>query len=176
MYLHVMSRFTILFLFSIQQYAQGLIGPVPLASANVRRVRMYAEKTPEQMLEEAAKLRAEVNEVTPAAAPISAEDAKAKITAALKRATQSRDKEELRIALSAAEEAGFSGSDPLIQKAVIAYNQVSELSDTMRKRLVSEARAQGGDPSINWNPGTAYIGIFALVAVLVVLGGKGIFY
>lgn len=143
------------------------------------RLAAQEEKSPAEMLAEAARLRAEVEEASPAVAPpaVSSEEAKAKISTALKRATQLRDKEQLRIALSAAEESGlFSGKDDSVVKAVTAFNQLSELSDTMRTRLVAEARSQGGDPSVDWNPGYAYAGIFVVVSVLVILGGKGILY
>lgn len=143
----------------------------------VRLAGTQEEKSAAEMLEEAARLRAEVEAATPAPAPVSNEEAKAKIATALKRATQLRDKEQLRIALSAAEESGlFSGRDEEVVKAVVAFNQLSELSDTMRSRLVAEARSQGGDPSVDWNPGYTYAGIFVVVSILVVLGGKGILY
>mmetsp|Transcript_21264 Transcript_21264/g.66721 ORF Transcript_21264/g.66721 Transcript_21264/m.66721 type:complete len:192 (-) Transcript_21264:270-845(-) len=136
-----------------------------------------AASSSETLMAQAAALRAEVAEAEAAApTPAPVEDAKAKITAALKRATQLRDKEQLRIALSAAEEAGFSGKDEVVRNAVLAYNELNELSDSMRQRLIAEARSQGGDPSVNWNPGFAYLGVFGLVAILVVLGGKDIFY
>ncbi|KAJ8599195.1 hypothetical protein CTAYLR_007525 [Chrysophaeum taylorii] len=141
-------------------------------------LRLMAE-SPEAMLEKAAQLRAEIAAETPATeAPktMSDEEAKAKISAALRRATKARDKEQLKIALAAAEKAGFTASDEDVKGAVVAFNQLSELSDNMRQRLIAEARSQGGDPSVNWNPGFAYAGVFGVMAVLVVLGGKGIFY
>lgn len=171
-------------LFLIAAGTDALIQP-PLRLSEFTRttgfgVRLLAESgSSEALLAEAAKLRAEIAEAEAAVAPeptVAVEDAKAKIRAALKRATQLRDAEQLRIALTAAEEAGFSGRDEVVLAAVIAYNQLSELSDTMRQRLVAEARSQGGDPASNWNPGFAYAGVFGVVALLVVLGGKGIFY
>lgn len=139
--------------------------------------RVFAEENAQDMLEQAAKLRAEVAEAEASAPPRPATDARADIIAALKRATQLRDKEQLQITLTAAEQAGFSGSDEVVRNAVIAYNELTVLSDTMRSRLLSEAASQGGDPaSGTWNPGFAYLGIFAVVGVLVVLGGKDIFY
>mmetsp|Transcript_9112 Transcript_9112/g.23169 ORF Transcript_9112/g.23169 Transcript_9112/m.23169 type:complete len:174 (-) Transcript_9112:141-662(-) len=140
-------------------------------------VRLNAEpETAEALMEKAAELRAEVAAEEVKVAVPSAEDARAKITAALKRATQLRDKDQLQIALGAAEEAGFSGNDEDVRNAVVAYNQLAALTDTMRSRLVAEARSQGGDPSVDWNPGVAYAGIFGVMSVLVLLGGKGIFF
>ena len=136
---------------------------------------MRLRSSPQDLLDEAARLRAEVAAESPSQ-PISTEDAKERIQVALKKATQMREKDQLRIALTAAEEAGFSGSDPVVQKAVRAYNELTDLSDSMRKRLVKEAQAQGGDPTINWNPGYTYAGIFVVMSLLVILGGKGIFY
>lgn len=144
-------------------------------------VRLQAEtESAEVLMAKAAKLREEIaaaEDSTPSPSPsLAADDAKAKITAALKRATQLRDKDQLQIALSAAAEAGFTSDDNMVKEAIIAFNELNDLSDSMRKRLVAEARSQGGDPAVNWNPGFAYLGVFGIMAVLVVLGGKGIFF
>lgn len=82
----------------------------------------------------------------------------------------------MQIALAAAEAAGFSGSDENVKAAVIAYNELGELSDGMRKRLIDEAASQGANPNVNWNPGNQYLGIFAIMTALVIAGGKDIFY
>ena len=105
------------------------------------------------------------------------EDGKAKITSALKSATRVRNKDQLRIALQAAEEAGFNGRDEGIQEALSAYNELKDLTDTMRTRLIAEARSQGGDPNRgDWNPGNQYIAVFAVVAVAAIVAGKDILY
>mmetsp|Transcript_9420 Transcript_9420/g.28211 ORF Transcript_9420/g.28211 Transcript_9420/m.28211 type:complete len:154 (+) Transcript_9420:134-595(+) len=120
---------------------------------------------------------AETAELTPEEKTANEIANRKKISNALASATKARDKEQLRIALAAAEQAGgFSSTDETIRNAVVAYNELSELSDTMRSRLVAEAKSQGGDPNVDWNPGNAYIGIFALMTVLVIAGGKDIFY
>ncbi|KAJ1462820.1 hypothetical protein M885DRAFT_504206 [Pelagophyceae sp. CCMP2097] len=140
------------------------------------------------LMEEAAKMRAEAialeasfkTEAPPPAAPAPAAPGAAKeaVTAALKKATLARDKDQLQIALAAAEETGlFSGKDEVIQKALRAYNELKDLSDSMRSKLVAEARSQGGDPSTGtWNPGNAYVGVFVAITVLVLIAGKDILY
>mmetsp|Transcript_29905 Transcript_29905/g.96496 ORF Transcript_29905/g.96496 Transcript_29905/m.96496 type:complete len:180 (+) Transcript_29905:60-599(+) len=141
---------------------------------------VVALSTSDDLLDQAAKLRAEVAAEEAALAPttpsITPEDAKAKVTAALKRATSLRDKEQLKIALTAAEQAGFAGSDPVVDAAVTAYNELTELTDTMRQRLKQEVQSQGADPSSGWNPGYTYLGIFGLITLLVLTAGKDIFF
>ena len=174
--------------------AAALLAPSAVVRPTVARRplgrRLAEADSSEAMLAEAAALRAEADALGAAAAPaVTAEgeaaeatrkavEGRAKITAALEAATKARDKEQLKIALAAAEAAGgFSGKSDVIKKAVVAFNELSELSDTMRSRLVKEAKSQGGDPlSDDYNPGNAYLGIFALITVLVIAGGKDILY
>ena len=54
--------------------------------------------------------------------------------------------------------------------------ELNELDDNVRKKLVADMRK--GDPgSTEYTGGlNAYLGIFGLVGVLVIAGGKGIFY
>ena len=143
-------------------------------SSSLRRTVLRS--SPQDMLEEAAALRAEVAAAEETKPMMSPDDAKDRISVALKKATQLRNKDDLQIALSAAEEANFDAKDPIVQKAVTAYNELNMLTDTMRSRLKQEVQSQGADPTVDWNPGYAYIGIFALIAILVVAAGKGIFY
>jgi len=100
-----------------------------------------------------------------------------KISEALISATKARNKEQIQIALATAEKAGgFSGSNPEIIAAVKVFNELNELDDNVRKKLVADMRK--GDPSSAEYTGglNAYLGIFGLVGVLVIAGGKGIFY
>jgi hypothetical protein len=100
-----------------------------------------------------------------------------KISQALISATKARDKEQIQIALATAEKAGgFSGNNPEIIAAVKVFNELNELDDNVRKKLVTDMRKS--DPSSSDYTGglNAYLGIFGLVGVLVIAGGKGIFY
>lgn len=100
-----------------------------------------------------------------------------KITRALVDATKARNQEQIQIALATAEKAGgFSKNDPEIMAAMTAYNELNELSDSVRNKLVKEMRkSQPGDEEYQ-SPGNLYLGIFGLMTVLVIAGGKGIFY
>ena len=104
------------------------------------------------------------------------EGVQADVLASLVSATRSRDKGALQSALGEAKEVGFTGKEPEALAARKALQELSQLSDGMRAKLIAEANSQGGSADVNWNPGFAFGGIFALVAVLVVVGGKGIFY
>ena len=161
----------------------------PLGRGRIATARPSSEVSEaDALLEQAAALRAEADalgavpvvEQTPEEAAATATEQvmanRKKISEALKAATKTRDKEQLRIALSAAEQGGFSGKDEDVQKAVVAFNELSELSDTMRQRLIKEAASQGADPTAGWNPGNQYLGIFALMTVLVLTAGKDIFF
>ena len=175
--------------------ATALVAPsrvlrAPAATARAPlRLRAEGEGGAEALMAEAAALRAEAAAMDAAAAPpppteaeaaaaatTAAVENRAKITRALEAATRARDRDRLKIALVAAEEGGFSGKSDAVRAAVVAYNELTEVSDKMRSRLVAEAKSQGAYADANWNPGNAYIGIFALMAVLVVAGGKDIFY
>jgi hypothetical protein len=100
-----------------------------------------------------------------------------KITRALIDATKARNQEQIQIALATAEKAGgFSKNDPEIMEAMKAYNELNELTDSVRNKLVKEMRkSQPGDEEFQ-NAGNLYLGIFGLMTVLVIAGGKDIFY
>ena len=156
------------------------------------RTPLRAADDAEDLLAQAAALRAEAgtlqSEVSAAAAvadPVAAkanEDGanKMKIKAALRAATESGDKAMLQASLGAAEAAGFSGEDEVVAAAVAAFNAGVKpkqgISDEMKKRLTKEA--QSGDPTqLDYDGGLkTYGAIFAIMAVLVVLGGKDILY
>lgn len=86
----------------------------------------------------------------------------------------------LQASLGAAEAAGFSGDDEVVAAAVAAFNAGVKpkqgISDEMKKRLTKEA--QSGDPTqLDYDGGLkTYGAIFAIMTVLVVLGGKDILY
>merc|ERR1712138_216662 len=100
-----------------------------------------------------------------------------KITEALRAATKSRNKEQIQIALATAEKAGgFSRDNVDIIAAFQAFNELNELSDEVRNKLVAEMRKSDPMSADFQGGGNLYIGIFALMTVLVIAGGKGIFY
>merc|ERR1712094_79631 len=97
-----------------------------------------------------------------------------KITEALKAATKARNKEQIQIALATAEKAGgFSRDNVDIIAAVQAFN---ELSDEVRNKLVADIRKSDPMSADYQGGGNLYLGIFGLMTVLVIAGGKGIFY
>jgi len=66
---------------------------------------------------------------------------RAKITEALRAATKARNKEQIQIALATAEKAGGFSRDNLdIIAAVQAFNELNELSDEVRNKLVADMR------------------------------------
>ena len=66
---------------------------------------------------------------------------RAKITKALQAATKARNKEQIQIALATAEKAGgFSRDNVDIIAAVQAFNELNELSDEVRNKLVADMR------------------------------------
>ena len=100
-----------------------------------------------------------------------------KITEALRAATKARNKEQIQIALATAEKAGGFSRDNLdIIAAVQAFNELNELSDEVRNKLVADMRKSDPMSKDFQGGGNLYIGIFALMTVLVIAGGKGIFY
>ena len=102
---------------------------------------------------------------------------RAKITKALQAATKARNKEQIQIALATAEKAGgFSRDNVDIIAAVQAFNELNELSDEVRNKLVADMRKSDPMSADFQGGGNLYIGIFALMTVLVIAGGKGIFY
>lgn len=48
------------------------------------------------------------------------------------------------------------------------------VSDAMKRKMLNEMRSQGADPNVS--TGNPILLVAAVVAVLVVLGGQGIFY
>jgi hypothetical protein len=100
-----------------------------------------------------------------------------KITRALIDATEARNQEQIQIALATAEKGGgFGQNDPEIMEAMKAYKELNDLSDVVRNKLVKKMRqSQPGDEEFQ-NPGNLYLGIFGLMTVLVIAGGKDIFY
>merc|ERR1712199_109447 len=100
-----------------------------------------------------------------------------KITEALKAATKARNKEQIQIALATAEKAGgFSRDNVDIIAAVQAFNELNELSDEVRNKLVADMRKSDPMSADYQGGGNLYLGIFGLMTVLVIAGGKGIFY
>ena len=100
-----------------------------------------------------------------------------KITEALRAATKSRNKEQIQIALATAEKAGGFSRDNLdIIAAVQAFNELNELSDEVRNKLVADMRKSDPMSADYQGGGNLYLGIFGLMTVLVIAGGKGIFY
>ena len=78
---------------------------------------------------------------------------------------------------SSAEKAGGFSRDNLdIIAAVQAFNELNELSDEVRNKLVADMRKSDPMSADFQGGGNLYIGIFALMTVLVIAGGKGIFY
>jgi len=145
-----MSAMTSVFFVSLQK-------PNPMSAATLRAAD-HEELTPEE------KTQREIEN-------------RKKITRALVDATKARNQEQIQIALATAEKAGgFSKNDPEIMAAMKAYNELNELSDSVRNKLVKEMRkSQPGDEEYQ-SPGNLYLGIFGLMTVLVIAGGKGIFY
>ena len=100
-----------------------------------------------------------------------------KITEALRAATKARNKEQIQIALATAEKAGGFSRDNLdIIAAVQAFNELNELSDEVRNKLVADMRKSDPMSADYQGGGNLYLGIFGLMTVLVIAGGKGIFY
>ena len=58
------------------------------------------------------------------------------------------------------------------------YDPRTEISQDMRKKLLREIRATGGDPNYSAGPvlGNPVLLISIVIAILVVAAGKGIFY
>ena len=168
--------------------------------APVRRLashRLHAVDEATALLEQAAALRAEADALAADAAPPAPTPAppapvaeltpeektqreienRAKITKALQAATKARNKEQIQIALATAEKAGgFSRDNVDIIAAVQAFNELNELSDEVRNKLVADMRKSDPMSADFQGGGNLYIGIFALMTVLVIAGGKGIFY
>jgi len=166
--------------------------PSPRSAATLHA----ADDDAQALQEQAAALRAEADALAAEASAASAEpqhvaakeltpeektqreiENRKKITRALVDATKARNQEQIQIALATAEKAGgFSKNDPEIMAAMKAYNELNELSDSVRNKLVKEMRkSQPGDEEFQ-NAGNLYLGIFGLMTVLVIAGGKGIFY
>jgi hypothetical protein len=141
-----MSAMTSVFFVSLQK-------PNPMSAATLR-----AELTPEE------KTQREIEN-------------RKKITRALIDATEARNQEQIQIALATAEKGGgFGQNDPEIMEAMKAYKELNDLSDVVRNKLVKKMRqSQPGDEEFQ-NPGNLYLGIFGLMTVLVIAGGKDIFY
>lgn len=76
---------------------------------------------------------------------------------------------------------GTKQSDPLADDAettppnsIMDEDDKPMISNSMRERLLREAQSQGADP--NFNAGNPILVISAVIAVLVIVGGQGIFY
>lgn len=65
-----------------------------------------------------------------------------------------------------------------VTPAVLKSVKEPEISDTMKARLRKEIRSQGGDPNYSAGPvlGNPILIVSIIVAVLVVIGGKGFFF
>ena len=98
-----------------------------------------------------------------------------KITEALRAATKSRNKEQIQIALATAEKAGGFSRDNLdIIAAVQAFNELNELSDEVRNKLVADMRKSDPMSADYQGGGNLYLGIFGLMTVLVIaLSARG---
>ena len=144
----------------------ALVAPVRRLASH----RLHAVDEATALLEQAAALRAEADALAADAAPpapapapaapvavaepvvetkeLSPEEKtqreienRAKITKALQAATKARNKEQIQIALATAEKAGgFSRDNVDIIAAVQAFNELNELSDEVRNKLVAEMR------------------------------------
>merc|ERR1719324_705644 len=120
---------------------------------------------------------AEAKELTPEEKTQREIENRKKITGALRAATKSRNKEQIQIALATAEKAGGFSRDNLdIIAAVQAFNELNELSDEVRNKLVADMRKSDPMSADYQGGGNLYLGIFGLMTVLVIAGGKGIFY
>lgn len=104
-------------------------------------------------------------------------DVKEKLISDLMLATNTRDEDMLVDAIQNALSKGLPQDTPQLMKARQTYQEVvTGISGDMRSRLMREAQSGGADSSVGWNPGYTYLGIFAVVSILVVVAGKGIFY
>merc|ERR1719258_300263 len=84
---------------------------------------------------------AEAKELTPEEKTQREIENRKKITEALRAATKARNKEQIQIALATAEKAGGFSRDNLdIIAAVQAFNELNELSDDVRNKLVADMR------------------------------------
>ena len=102
---------------------------------------------------------------------------KEKLISDLMLATNTRDEDMLVDAIQNALSKGLPQDTPQLMKARQTYQEVvTGISGDMRSRLMREAQSGGADSSVGWNPGYTYLGIFAVVSILVVVAGKGIFY
>ena len=145
-----------------------------LAQAAALRAEASVQETD---LLQAAAAAAPATAAPPAPAKASAAENRAKIRSALRAATESKDKTQLQVALAAAEKAGFTAQDEAVAGAVAAFNAAkSGVSQEMRQRLMNEAAA--GDPTrLDYDGGLkTYGAIFAIMSVLVIVGGKDIFF
>merc|ERR1711924_552466 len=70
----------------------------------------------------------------------------------------------------------FSRDNLDIIAAVQAFNELNELSDEVRNKLVADMRKSDPMSADYQGGGNLYLGIFGLMTVLVIAGGKGIFY
>ena len=144
----------------------ALVAPVRRLASH----RLHAVDEATALLEQAAALRAEADALAADAAPPAPTPAppapvavaesvvetkeltpeektqreienRAKITKALQAATKARNKEQIQIALATAEKAGgFSRDNVDIIAAVQAFNELNELSDEVRNKLVADMR------------------------------------
>ena len=144
----------------------ALVAPVRRLASH----RLHAVDEATALLEQAAALRAEADALAADAAPPAPAPAppapvavaepvvetkeltpeektqreienRAKITKALQAATKARNKEQIQIALATAEKAGgFSRDNVDIIAAVQAFNELNELSDEVRNKLVADMR------------------------------------
>mmetsp|Transcript_1072 Transcript_1072/g.3144 ORF Transcript_1072/g.3144 Transcript_1072/m.3144 type:complete len:185 (-) Transcript_1072:42-596(-) len=184
-----MTRSALLCALAASSAAAFLIPTSALRSPSHRFVETQTDA--EKLMAEAAALRAEASQLegSPVAAAPAAPaemtpeqktqndiENRKKIAVALRAATKSRDKEQIQICLATAEKAGFSGKDEDVRAAVVAYNELNELSDVMRKKLTTNMKKSDPMSSTYEGGGNLYAGIFALVAVLVIAGGKDILY
>ena len=150
------------------------------------------------LLEQAAALRAEadalaVEAMPPAPAPAAPAAPAAELTpeeetlreienrktiaSALRAAAKARNQEQLQIALATAEKAGgFAKDNEDIVNAVKVYNELNELNDEVRQKLVSGMNKSDPMSKDFEGGGNLYAAIFAGMAVLVIAGGKDIFY
>uniref|UniRef100_A0A7S1TNV0 Uncharacterized protein n=1 Tax=Phaeomonas parva TaxID=124430 RepID=A0A7S1TNV0_9STRA len=111
------------------------------------------------------------------AAPPSDFDVKEQIISDLMLASNMRDEEALVKSLQAAMKFGLPADFPQVRQAREVYVEITTgVSTNMRSKLMREMQSSGADETIGWNPGFTYLAIFGLISVLVVLGGKGIFY
>ena len=74
----------------------------------------------------------------------------------------------------AAENAKESASAPEDGSVEEPPARKQEISDEMRRRLIREVQSQGGDANVS--AGNPILVISGIIALLVILGGKGFFY